>query len=371
MYVAKRLDRHLLDVLRHGRGMTLTNGNALAGRLAKAAHGPGHSGVAVVAGQEARSSKTTACAGAAVEHEGKPMRVACAARRGAGLRRLPARRRAPQAALSACAHRPRALLAVAAQPTPATACAWPKSVGGRVDATIPQCGRLGARPRSPRARTARKGVMPHFIDRAKPGVIAVTAKGRRFTNEGNSYHDFVQAMVEGLRTAQPEVTGLAAVRPQGACATTAWAASRRPAADRPPPAQRLPQARRHARASWPSRSASTPATCRRRSTNSTPCARPARTRRSARAARPTTATRATRWSRPTPAWRRWNTARSTPSSWWCGDIGTFAGLVTDERTRVLDARRPADHGPVRRRQRRGQRHGRQLPRRAASRSARP
>src|SRR4051794_15591869 len=36
-YVAKRLSRHLLDVIRHGRGMTLTNGNALAGRLAKSA----------------------------------------------------------------------------------------------------------------------------------------------------------------------------------------------------------------------------------------------------------------------------------------------------------------------------------------------
>src|SRR4051795_942801 len=37
VYVAKRLSRHLLDVMRHGRGMTLTNGNALAGRLAKSA----------------------------------------------------------------------------------------------------------------------------------------------------------------------------------------------------------------------------------------------------------------------------------------------------------------------------------------------
>ena len=36
-YVAKRLSKHALDVLRHGRGMTLTNGNALAGRLAKSA----------------------------------------------------------------------------------------------------------------------------------------------------------------------------------------------------------------------------------------------------------------------------------------------------------------------------------------------
>src|SRR4030095_11575850 len=35
-YVTKRFGGHLLDVVRHGRGMTLTNGNALAGRLAKA-----------------------------------------------------------------------------------------------------------------------------------------------------------------------------------------------------------------------------------------------------------------------------------------------------------------------------------------------
>ena len=41
--------------------------------------------------------------------------------------------------------------------------------------------------------------MPHFIDRAKPGVIAVTPKGRRFTNEGNSYHDFVQDLVAATK----------------------------------------------------------------------------------------------------------------------------------------------------------------------------
>jgi succinate dehydrogenase/fumarate reductase flavoprotein subunit len=40
------------------------------------------------------------------------------------------------------------------------------------------------------------GLFPHFIDRAKPGVIAVTRKGRRFVNEGNSYHDFVQGLMK-------------------------------------------------------------------------------------------------------------------------------------------------------------------------------
>ena len=37
---------------------------------------------------------------------------------------------------------------------------------------------------------------PHlFLDRAKPGLIAVTDRGDRFVNESASYHDFVKAMI--------------------------------------------------------------------------------------------------------------------------------------------------------------------------------
>jgi succinate dehydrogenase/fumarate reductase flavoprotein subunit len=38
-------------------------------------------------------------------------------------------------------------------------------------------------------------LFPHFGDRAKPGVIAVDRRGRRFANEAASYHDFVRAML--------------------------------------------------------------------------------------------------------------------------------------------------------------------------------
>jgi succinate dehydrogenase/fumarate reductase flavoprotein subunit len=38
------------------------------------------------------------------------------------------------------------------------------------------------------------GLFPHFIDRGKPGLIAVMPNGRRFANEANSYHDFVQGL---------------------------------------------------------------------------------------------------------------------------------------------------------------------------------
>jgi succinate dehydrogenase/fumarate reductase flavoprotein subunit len=45
-------------------------------------------------------------------------------------------------------------------------------------------------------------VFPHImLDRAKPGVIAVNSLGRRFVNEANSYHDFVEAMLRSQATA--------------------------------------------------------------------------------------------------------------------------------------------------------------------------
>ena len=52
---------------------------------------------------------------------------------------------------------------------------------------------------TPVSRTHRRdggqGLFPHlFLDRAKPGLIAVDANGERFVNEGCSYHDFVEAM---------------------------------------------------------------------------------------------------------------------------------------------------------------------------------
>jgi succinate dehydrogenase/fumarate reductase flavoprotein subunit len=44
-------------------------------------------------------------------------------------------------------------------------------------------------------------VFPHFVmDRAKPGMITVNAKGERFVNESTSYHLFAQAMLEAHRT---------------------------------------------------------------------------------------------------------------------------------------------------------------------------
>lgn len=202
VYVAKRLSRHFLDVLRHGRGMTLTNGNALAGRLAKAAMD--HKVEVWLASPVNRLvTERDGVAGAVIEREGKPVTVR--ARRGVvlacgGFPHDIERRK------QLFPHAPTGREHFSPSPPGNTGdgLRLAESVGGRVDGSIPH-----AAAWVPASVTTRpdgsKGVMPHFIDRAKPGVIAVTPKGKRFTNEGNSYHDFVQDMVKAC-AGEPEIT---------------------------------------------------------------------------------------------------------------------------------------------------------------------
>jgi succinate dehydrogenase/fumarate reductase flavoprotein subunit len=197
LYVAKRLSKHFSDVIAHGRGMTLTNGNALAGRLARAAM---DLGIPVWLSSPVKRlvRECDGVAGALVEHESKTVFVK--ANRGVvlacgGFPHDVERRK------QLFPHAPTGKEHYSPSPEANTGdgLRLAEAVGGRVDGTIPH-----AAAWVPASITTRsdgsKGVMPHFIDRAKPGVIAVSPKGKRFTNEGNSYHDFVQAMVEACRS---------------------------------------------------------------------------------------------------------------------------------------------------------------------------
>lgn len=201
-YVTKRFAGHLLDVVQHGRGMTLTNGNALAGRLAKAAM---DLDIPVWLSSPVKKLiiEGDAVVGATVVQDGNPIEIRV--RRGVVL---------------ACGgfpfdiERRKALFPHAPTgrehftPSPALntgdGLRLGEAVGGWVDPTIPN-----AAAWCPTSVTKRsdgtQGVMPHFIDRAKPGVIAVTKNGRRFTNEASSYHDFVQELVKAC-TGSAEVT---------------------------------------------------------------------------------------------------------------------------------------------------------------------
>ncbi len=196
LFVARRLGKHLMDVLRYGRGMTLTNGNALAGRLAKAGMDLGipvwlSSPVLRLVSEGGR------VVGAVVQHEGREVQV-----------------RAQRGVVLACGgfphdierrrqlfpHTPTGREHYTPSPTPNTGdgLKLAEAVGGWVDPTIPNAAAWCPTSLVPR-KDGTQGVMPHFIDRAKPGVIAVTADGRRFTNEALSYHDFVQDLVKACK----------------------------------------------------------------------------------------------------------------------------------------------------------------------------
>ena len=78
----------------------------------------------------------------------------------------------------------------------------------------------GRRCRSCRGADGSNGLYPHLVlDRAKPGLIAVNAAGRRFVNEAASYHDFVLAMFESHKT-RADDAGLADLRRALSSATT-------------------------------------------------------------------------------------------------------------------------------------------------------
>ncbi|MCG2672606.1 FAD-dependent oxidoreductase [Bradyrhizobium sp. GCM10023182] len=196
VYVAKRLSRHLMDVLRYGRGMTLTNGNALAGRLAKSAQ---DLKIPMWLSSPVRelTVENGAVTGAIVTREGRDVRV-----------------RARQGVVLACGgfphdverrkkmfpHAPTGAEHFSPGPTGNTGdgLRLAEGAGGHIEDRLPN-----AAAWVPVSLTTRKdgskGVMPHFIDRAKPGVIAVMRDGKRFANEGNSYHDFVQAMIKAAK----------------------------------------------------------------------------------------------------------------------------------------------------------------------------
>ncbi len=205
IYVAKRLSRHLIDVLRHGRGMTLTNGNALAGRLAKSAL---DLNIPLWLSSPVRELiiEDGTVRGAVVARDGRSIRVR--ARRGVvlacgGFPHDVARRKAM------FRHAPTGAEHYSPGPAGNTGdgLRLAEAAGGRVEDRLPN-----AAAWVPVSLTRRKdgsrGVMPHFIDRAKPGVIAVTREGKRFANEGDSYHDFVQAMMKVAKPSEEIATFL-------------------------------------------------------------------------------------------------------------------------------------------------------------------
>ncbi len=192
LYVTRKVLRHFRDLLVHGRGMDLSNGNALIARLAKSGVDAGmaiHTDTAVT-GLIVEAGRVT---GVHAEHQGKALTLK--ARRGVvlasgGFSHDQARRRAlfPHVARDQ-AHW---------SPVPASVAGdglrMGEAAGGRLRTQQAHAACWAPVSRVPQP-DGRHTVVPHLIDRQKPGLIAVTRHGLRFVNEASSYHDFGQAMI--------------------------------------------------------------------------------------------------------------------------------------------------------------------------------
>ncbi|MGY6535462.1 MAG: FAD-dependent oxidoreductase [Pararhodobacter sp.] len=202
-YVAVLFFKFLRDMLFHGRPMRLMNGNALVGRLAKSAFAKGVPIWTDAPVRDLIRDDAGRVTGAVVHGPEGPVQVH--ARRGVVL----AAGGFPQDAVRRKALMPHAPSGHEhASPAPpgntGDGLRLGESVGATVDTSLPHAAAWVPISR-PRRADGTLGTFPHFVDRSKPGVIAVTRSGTRFVNEADSYHDFCQAMVARCRQEGGEI----------------------------------------------------------------------------------------------------------------------------------------------------------------------
>lgn len=190
LFVLRRLLAHGWDILRHGRGMRLVNGNALAARLGKSAVDLG-AALWLTAPLKELLVDEGVVTGAILERDGSAIRVR--ARKGVvlatgGFPHDLARR----ASLYAHSSGDGEHLPLAPETNTGDALRRAASIGASVGEGLPQ-NAAWAPVSHGRWPDGTPVTYPHFVDRGKPGIIAVDERGRRFVNEASSYHDFVSA----------------------------------------------------------------------------------------------------------------------------------------------------------------------------------
>lgn len=190
-HVAGRLLRHARDLVRHGRGMHLVNGNALIARLLKSAD---DLKVRIWTRAPAREvlRRDGAVIGARIEREGRLVEVL--ARRGVvlasgGFPHDGARK------AELFPHDPtgREHWSAATPGNTGDGLRLGEAVGGKVASDLAAAGAWAPVSLVPRPDGS-VAHLPHLVERAKPGLIAVRRDGRRFANEADSYHDVMTAL---------------------------------------------------------------------------------------------------------------------------------------------------------------------------------
>ncbi|SOE16565.1 succinate dehydrogenase/fumarate reductase flavoprotein subunit [Hoeflea halophila] len=202
-YVAKLFIKFLRDMAFHGRPMRLMNGNALVARLAKSCFDKNVPIWTRSPVRELIREPDGRVTGAIVDTAEGPVNIT--ARCGVvlaagGFPQDPVRRKAM------FPHAPNGHEHASPAPPGNTGdgLRLGEAIGATVEDTLPNSAAWVPVSRPPRA-DGTLGTFPHFVDRSKPGVIAVTRSGKRFVNEANSYHDFCQAMVKACKEEQGEI----------------------------------------------------------------------------------------------------------------------------------------------------------------------
>jgi len=197
LYVAKRLALHVVELLRHGRGIHVTSGNALAARLAKSAF---DLNVPVWTSTPALSmlrDEQGAVCGAVVKRGGAD--VSITARRGVVLAcgGFPHDK---ERIKHAYPHVQRGGQHVSPTPSGNTGdgIRLAEAAGGQCPIRYPAPAAWMPVSQVP-YKNGQTGVFPHLLDRYKPGIIGVTRNGQRFCNESHSYHDVGAAMIAACR----------------------------------------------------------------------------------------------------------------------------------------------------------------------------
>lgn len=192
LYAARRLLRHVWQRLRHGRGRHLVNGNALVARLLRAALDAGVN-FQLNAPVERLLTSATGVTGAVLRSdEGQVQVSANAVILACGGFPHDKQRLAQHVAHAASGY---GHFSAAPPGNEGDGIRLGESVGGQFDDSLRH-----AMAWAPVSRvTLASGLQlpfPHLIERAKPGFVAVLPNGRRFTNEADSYHDFIAALLE-------------------------------------------------------------------------------------------------------------------------------------------------------------------------------
>ncbi|WP_138512153.1 FAD-dependent oxidoreductase [Rhodoferax bucti] len=191
-YVTKLVLRHWCDLLLHRRGMRLVNGNALVAALAASALGKGVD-IRTRSPAQRLIMKGGRVVGAVLHTPQGELEVrarcgvvlACG-----GFPHDPARKQA----LLPHAFTGEEHWSAASRGNTGDGLRLGEAAGGVVGADMAQCAALAPVSLVPRADGS-VAHFPHLIERAKPGLIAVTARGQRFVNEADSYHDFLQGLL--------------------------------------------------------------------------------------------------------------------------------------------------------------------------------